>query len=101
MAVGTMVSVEEYLSTVYETECEYVDGEVIERNIGESDHSGLRAALIVLLYSQTRARNPFVSRTSRADQAEALPRTRYHGNHTKDQGTNPSGTTSPLDRNPL
>ena len=36
------ISLDEYLSTVYDPDCEYVDGELIERNMGESDHSGYR-----------------------------------------------------------
>ena len=55
MPVGVMVSVEEYLSTAFETDCDYVDGELIERNMGESDHSGIQMALAALLYSQRRA----------------------------------------------
>ena len=35
MAVGTLVSVEEYLHTSYQPDCDYVDGEVQERNLGE------------------------------------------------------------------
>jgi hypothetical protein len=38
-ATGTMVSLDEYLSTVYDPDCEYVDGELIERNMGEIDHA--------------------------------------------------------------
>ena len=38
MAVGTRVSVEEYLHTSYRPDCDYVDGEVQERNLGEKDH---------------------------------------------------------------
>jgi Uma2 family endonuclease len=38
----TLVSVEEYLNRSYEPDCEYLDGEVIERNVGEPDHSGLQ-----------------------------------------------------------
>jgi Uma2 family endonuclease len=55
MALVAMVSAEEYLSTVYETECEYADGELVERNMGESDHSGIQMALAALLYNQRRA----------------------------------------------
>ena len=33
------VSVEEYLSTVYEHDCEYVDGVIEERDLGEFEHS--------------------------------------------------------------
>lgn len=39
------VSVEEYLSTVYEHDCEYVDGVVQERDSGECEHSFLQLFL--------------------------------------------------------
>ncbi len=40
------VSVEEYLSTVYEHDCEYVDGVIEERDLGEFEHSWLQAVLV-------------------------------------------------------
>jgi Uma2 family endonuclease len=55
MTPGVQVSVEEYLSTVYEPDCEYVEGELIERNVGESDHSALQGILIGMLLGQRRA----------------------------------------------
>jgi Uma2 family endonuclease len=39
------VSVEEYLSTVYEHDCEYVDGVLEERDLGEFEHSFLQLFL--------------------------------------------------------
>ena len=42
METRTLVSVEEYLTTVYRPDCDYVDGEVQERNIGELDHGWLQ-----------------------------------------------------------
>lgn len=39
------VSVEEYLSTVYEHDCEYVDGVIEERDLGEFEHSWLQLFL--------------------------------------------------------
>jgi hypothetical protein len=39
MDATTLVSLEEYLSSVYEPECDYVDGEIEDRNVGEKDHS--------------------------------------------------------------
>jgi len=42
MATGTLVSVEEYLNTSYSPDCDYVDGEVLERNLGEREHSELQ-----------------------------------------------------------
>lgn len=47
----TLVSVEEYLRTSYSPDCDYVDGVVEERNLGERDHSLIQAKLIVLLMS--------------------------------------------------
>ena len=39
------VSVEEYLRTVYEPECDYVDGRLEDRNVGEYDHALLQTLL--------------------------------------------------------
>jgi Uma2 family endonuclease len=39
MEAGTQISVKEYLKTVYRPDCDYVDGVVEERNLGEWDHS--------------------------------------------------------------
>ena len=39
MKTAELISVEEYLSTSYDPDCDYVDGEVQERNLGERDHS--------------------------------------------------------------
>jgi Uma2 family endonuclease len=55
MTPSVQVSVDEYLSTVYEPECEYVDGELIDRNVGEFDHSALQFVVIQLLAKQHRA----------------------------------------------
>jgi len=45
--MGTTVLVPEdvYLHTSYEPDCEYADGVLIERNVGEQDHSWLQLAL--------------------------------------------------------
>lgn len=45
MKAPTLVSVEEYLRTSYRPDCDYVDGEVLERNVGEHDHSDLQTEL--------------------------------------------------------
>lgn len=52
MPAGTLISVSEYLSTSYDPDCDYVDGEVLERNLGERDHSKIQRNLI--LYFGTR-----------------------------------------------
>ncbi len=45
MATATLVPVEEYLSTSYEPECDYVDGELQERNVGEGWHAAVQMNL--------------------------------------------------------
>ncbi|HXS94415.1 MAG TPA: Uma2 family endonuclease [Candidatus Limnocylindrales bacterium] len=45
MRTGEMVSVHEYLSTSYSPDCDYVDGVLLERNVGEKDHSKLQVRL--------------------------------------------------------
>lgn len=42
------ISVEEYLATSYRPDCDYVDGEIEERNWGEKEHSILQRALVFL-----------------------------------------------------
>lgn len=42
------VSVEEYLSTVYEHDCEYVDGVIEERDLGEFEHAYVQGILVTL-----------------------------------------------------
>ncbi len=44
-----LVSVEEYLSTPFEPDCEYIDGIIVERNVGERDHSLWQSRLIIFL----------------------------------------------------
>jgi len=46
---ATLISVDEYLKTSYRPDCEYVDGEVLERNVGEWDHGRLQALLLKFL----------------------------------------------------
>src|SRR5271154_879107 len=42
MPAKTLVSVEEYLHSSYRPDCDYVDGRVVERNLGERDQSDLQ-----------------------------------------------------------
>ncbi|HMD20937.1 MAG TPA: Uma2 family endonuclease [Alloacidobacterium sp.] len=42
------VSVNEYLTTSYRPDCDYVDGEVQERNLGEKEHAILQRAFTFL-----------------------------------------------------
>jgi Uma2 family endonuclease len=42
------IPVEEYLSTGYDPDCEYDDGVVVERNLGEFEHSFLQTILAAI-----------------------------------------------------
>ena len=46
MATSTMVALSEYLKTSYSPDCEWVDGEVRERNMGEGSHSFVQTFFI-------------------------------------------------------
>jgi len=45
-ATGASVSLEEYLHTSYRPDCDYVDGELQERNVGELDHGEVQGAVV-------------------------------------------------------
>jgi Uma2 family endonuclease len=45
MSTAVTVSLEEYLRTSYHPDREYLDGELLERNVGEWDHSRLQMLL--------------------------------------------------------
>lgn len=47
MPIQTLVSEEEYLRTSYEPDCEFLDGELVERNVGTSSHSLLQGLLTI------------------------------------------------------
>ena len=47
MSSVAVVSVDEYLSTSYRPDCDYVDGEVRERNVGEYPHGRLQGLLVI------------------------------------------------------
>jgi Uma2 family endonuclease len=49
MTAATQISVDEYLKTSYRPDCDYVDGEVRERNLGERDHGRPQMRLIMFL----------------------------------------------------
>lgn len=56
MATSTSVPVEEYLRTTYEPDMEYVDGELVERRVGERRHSRLQTLLVGVLLPLERRR---------------------------------------------
>jgi Uma2 family endonuclease len=51
------MSVEMYVHTAYHPDCEYVDGEVLERNWGDRDHSTTQTELILFFGNRDRIWN--------------------------------------------
>lgn len=49
MSTRALVSVEEYLHSSFEPDCEYLDGEIVERNMGELPHGDVQTTLAALL----------------------------------------------------
>ena len=49
---ATLISVEEYLVTSYRPDCDYVDGHIEERNLGEYDHARLQTAITIYFGSR-------------------------------------------------
>ncbi len=49
MAVETLIPVEEYLRTSYSPDVEYVDGELVELNVGDPLHSLVQSNIIFAL----------------------------------------------------
>jgi Uma2 family endonuclease len=47
MGAATLLSVEEYLSTSYSPDREYLEGRIVERNLGELTHGRIQRRLIV------------------------------------------------------
>jgi Uma2 family endonuclease len=45
MASSVLIPVNEYLNTTYRPDCDYVDGELKERNVGEEAHAEIQAIL--------------------------------------------------------
>jgi len=49
MAGATLISVEEYLGSSYDPDCDFLEGHLVERNVGELDHSDAQTAFAVYL----------------------------------------------------
>jgi Uma2 family endonuclease len=55
MSTRTLIPVEEYLHTVYRPDCDYLDGEVLERNLGGRKHSHIQAAITAYFFARRKA----------------------------------------------
>jgi Uma2 family endonuclease len=52
MGTSLLVSEQEYLTTGYAPDCEYDEGELLERNVGEQPHGLVQTALASFLYER-------------------------------------------------
>jgi Uma2 family endonuclease len=57
MPTSELISVSEYLHTSYSPDCDYVDGLVMERNVGEWDHGKLQALISAYFLSRRKRWN--------------------------------------------
>jgi len=57
MATFALIPVSEYLNTTYEPDCDYIDGELQERNVGERPHSFLQLILAAIFHANRHAWN--------------------------------------------
>jgi Uma2 family endonuclease len=90
MVSATLVSTDEYLARTYRPDRELLDGQLVDRNAGEYDHSNLQGALVTRLRNHQRdwmirvlpeqriwvrpgrSRVPDVSVVSRSQEPEAV-----------------------------
>ena len=56
MATSSAVPVEEYLRTSYDPDMEFVDGQLVERHVGEYFHSRLQSLIVMALGLRERER---------------------------------------------
>jgi len=71
MATLTAVPVQEYLSTSYDPDMEYVDGQLVERHVGEYIHGRLQGLIFALLLTRERQRGFRVFVETRVQVSEA------------------------------
>ncbi len=57
MATATLIPVTEYLATTYHPDCDYLNGETKERNVGEGSHGRLQLLLGALFEQHAEAWN--------------------------------------------
>lgn len=53
MASATLIPLSEYLTTTYRPDCDYIDGKVKERNVGEQPH-GRTQVIIASIFHESR-----------------------------------------------
>src|ERR1700722_2824511 len=54
MSTAALVSLQEYLTTTYRPDRDYVDGVLVERNAGRKDHSSLIGEILYWFHTRRR-----------------------------------------------
>jgi Uma2 family endonuclease len=57
MSSATLITVQEYVASSYRPDCDYIDGEVRERNLGELEHSLLQTIVAALFWANQQSWN--------------------------------------------
>ncbi len=52
MATPVLIPISEYLNTTYRPDCDYVDGELLERNMGERPHATIQGLFVASFFNQ-------------------------------------------------
>jgi len=55
MATPVLIPVSEYLRTAYDPDCDYIDGEVKERNVGETPHATIQGWFVGIFLANRNA----------------------------------------------
>jgi Uma2 family endonuclease len=71
MASATQIPLSEYLQKTYEPDCEYLDGELKERNVGEQPHGHIQAIITSIFRENRRA---WSTRSITETRVQTLPR---------------------------
>jgi Uma2 family endonuclease len=58
-AAPNWVPVDEYLHNTYHPDCDYVDGAIVERNVGEIPHAKAQRRVLIYFYQRERQWNNF------------------------------------------
>ena len=65
MASATFLSITDYLATDYSPDCDYVDGIILERNVGEHDHAKVQKKILLYLAAREKEWNIYVIQEQR------------------------------------
>ncbi len=96
MATASLIPVSEYLSTTYEPDCDYIEGELQERNVGETAHSFAQSILVALFNANRHAWNIVAGTEMRVQVASNRFRIPDVGVQRRSDPHDPIVTTAPL-----